>query len=94
MRLFARSDGKQLDYKTHEDLVKHQKIVRENLVNPKLLCVERIMCTTSMYPLIHKDCLARLHLDWQDECLRIIEVLINVRKDYICFGLKFTHFDP
>ena len=47
-----------------------------------------------LYPLIHKDCLARLHLDWQEECLRIIEVLINVRKDYICFGLKFTHFDP
>ena len=56
--------------------------------------VERVLCTPTMYPLIHQSGMSQVKNTWKEECLRVLEVLLNIRKDNVCFGIKFSAYDP
>jgi len=31
---------------------------------------------------------------WREDCVRVLDLLINISHENLCFGLKFTDFDP
>lgn len=47
-----------------------------------------------MYPLLHQSGIQQVANSWKDECLRVLDVLLNIQKDSTSFGLKFSAFDP
>lgn len=64
------------------------------LIEPRYLRVEKVLCTPKMYPLIHKKSVSQITFTWRDGCSRVLDVLTQINKDNCFFGLKFTNFDP
>lgn len=56
--------------------------------------VEQVLCASTMYPLLHSSGVQQVANTWKEECLRVLDVLLNVRRENCCFGLNFSAFDP
>ena len=46
-----------------------------------------------MYPLLHQSGIQQVNNTWKEECLLILDVLLNIRKENCCFGLNFSAFN-
>ena len=46
--------------------------------NPDYLKVEQVLCTSTMYPLLHQSGIQQVANSWKDECLRVLDVLLNI----------------
>lgn len=47
-----------------------------------------------MQPLLRRGGFNELENTWQEDCVQVLDVLVNLHFKKICFGLKFTYFDP
>jgi hypothetical protein len=56
--------------------------------------VEKVLCTPKLFPLIHRSVLPMIMDTWREDCVRVLDLLINISHENLCFGLKFTDFDP
>lgn len=57
--------------------------------------VERVISTTVMFPVIHPRQARQIKGKWQEDCLNIVNVLINYRKNNVSLGLAFAEqLDP
>lgn len=70
------------------------QIARKGYFDQNFLKVDQVLCTPSLFPLIHPRGSLRVKGTWMEECLRMLHVLIHFRKETTCIGLKFTAFDP
>lgn len=52
--------------------------------------VERILSTTQIFPVIHPRQAKQVRGRWQEDCLKVVNVLINYRKNNVCIGLAFA----
>ena len=62
--------------------------------NKDYIRVEKVLCTPTMYPLMHQSGMQQITNTWKDECLRVLDVLLHIQRDNCSFGLKFSAFDP
>ncbi len=53
-----------------------------------------VLSTPKLFPLIHRSVLPMIMDTWREECSRILDLLINISHENVCFGLKFTEFEP
>jgi hypothetical protein len=54
------------------------------------LIVERVISTTVVFPVIHPRQAKQVKGKWQEDCLHIINVLVNYRKNNVSIGLAFA----
>ena len=52
--------------------------------------VERLLSTTVIFPVIHPRQAKQVRGKWQEDCLKVMNVLINFRKTNVCIGLAFA----
>lgn len=52
--------------------------------------IERILSTTQIFPVIHPRQAKQVRGKWQEDCLKVVNVLINYRKNNVCIGLAFA----
>ena len=59
------------------------------------MSVERILTTTMIFPVIHPRQAKQIRGRWQDDCLKVVSVLVNFRKNNVGLGLAFAEqLDP
>lgn len=59
------------------------------------MAVEKILSTTLIFPVIHPRQAKQVRGKWQEDCLKVVNVLINYRKNNVCLGLAFAEqLDP
>ena len=46
--------------------------------NPQKLKIEKVLCTPTMYPLIHQSGISQVFKTWKDECLKVLDVLLHI----------------
>lgn len=57
--------------------------------------VERVLSTTHIFPVIHPRQAKQIRGKWQDDCLKVVSVLVNFRKNNVSLGLAFgEQLDP
>ncbi len=57
--------------------------------------VERVLSTTLIFPVIHPRQAKQIKGKWQDDCLKIVSVIVNFRKNNVPIGLAFAEqLDP
>ena len=79
---------------TYDDFDRNpMQLARLGYFNMNFVKVEQVVCTPSLFPLIHPRGSLRVKGSWMEECLRILHVLIHLRKESFCLGLKFTAMD-
>jgi hypothetical protein len=54
------------------------------------VAVERILSSTQIFPVIHPRQAKQVRGRWQEDCLNVVNVLINYRKNNVCIGLAFA----
>lgn len=54
------------------------------------VAIERILYTTLLFPVIHPRQAKQVRGRWQEDCLKVVNVLINFRKNNICLGIVFA----
>lgn len=62
--------------------------------NPEFTKVERVLCTSNIYPLLHPNYRQKIASPWIYECLTVLEVLVNLRKERTNIGIAFSAFAP
>lgn len=54
------------------------------------IVIERILSTTLIFPVIHPRQARQIKGKWQEDCLKVVNVLINFRKNNVNIGLAFA----
>jgi hypothetical protein len=71
---------------TLEPVVKSQKfgswIEKHDLAQPffnsQHAKIEKVLCTPTMYPLLHQSGISQVANTWKEECLRVLDVLLHI----------------
>lgn len=54
------------------------------------VAVERVLYTTLIFPVIHPRQAKQIRGKWQEDCLKVVTVIINFRKNNVPIGLPFA----
>lgn len=54
------------------------------------VAIERILSTTLLFPVIHPTKTKYIRGKWQEDCLKVVNVLANFRKNNVPIGLAFS----
>jgi len=54
------------------------------------VAVERVLSATMIFSSVHPRQAKQIRGKWQDDCLKVVDVLVNFRKNKVCIGLTFA----
>ena len=59
--------------------------------DPSFLEIDRVLCTTEIFPVIHPRQACLILDKWQGKCASLLSKLMNFRKNNFCYGIPFLY---
>jgi hypothetical protein len=59
--------------------------------DPSFAEIDRVLCTTEIFPVIHPRQACLILEKWQGKCAIVLSKLMNFKKDDFCYGIPFLY---
>ncbi|OMJ68517.1 hypothetical protein SteCoe_34011 [Stentor coeruleus] len=74
-----------------KDRLNRPTIDEGKFFDPNFVEVDRVLCTTEIFPVIHPRQACLIVDKWQGKCAVVLSKLMNFRKNNFCYGIPFLY---